>query len=81
MTEEESNNLIAEAIRRYPIGTLINSTGGTFNAEVTNHNFYWDSSQLRSDGSCAVYDKRDKGTWALITKQAEPVINNNYQIY
>ena len=83
MNEEESNKIIAEAIRRYPLGTLVNSTGGTLNAKVTSHKFFWDSNQLRASGDCAVYDRR-YSKWAMITRAVElvePIIINHYEIY
>jgi len=70
MKEEE---IIAEAIRRYPIGTMVNSTGGCANQEVTNHEFYWDGDQLRSNCNCAVYSKR-YSKWAMIIKAGEEQI-------
>lgn len=80
MIEKESETIIAEAMKRYPVGTIINSTGGCDNQEVTNHEFYWDGDQLRSDANCAVYNK-GYNKWAVITKHVEPFIINNYQIY
>jgi len=76
MEKEESNKIIAEAIKRYPIGTVINSTGGSDNQEVTNHYFYWDGPQLRSGPDCAVYHKK-MNTWAIIIKHVSEIMFND----
>lgn len=73
-------DIIQQAKEKYPIGTRVNSLGGSENEEVIYHNFYWDGTFLRVHGDCALYDTHGK-RWAKIVKVAPDPIINNYQIY
>lgn len=79
----ETEELFKECKRRYPIGTRVNSLGGTMNHKIEdntrpyldNHDVY-----IRFDANCVVYDFRTN-QWAQIVSPVESIINNTYDIY
>lgn len=91
MTEQELESLIAVAKRRYPIGTIFNSTGGADGCTIVNHDFvegYNNDLCINAKkysghiGKVTIADNKGE-KWARITLLGtiEPQVINNYLIY
>jgi hypothetical protein len=63
----DKEKILAEAKRRYPIGTIVESLGGSGHQEIKHHNFYMvDDEILRATKECLL--RRSSGKWATIIK-------------
>lgn len=91
MSDQEKENILIQAILKYPIGTRFDSTGGTMNCVINDNNFWWDGISLaikilygqedNTKGTGRVYNS-SKG-WAIILSSQKPVnsIITNYSIF
>jgi hypothetical protein len=65
-----TDEIIAEAKRKYPIGTIVNSLGGSGHNTIRHHDFFMvdNSRMLRATDECLLLNS--SGTWAAIVKKA-----------
>lgn len=63
----DKEKILAEAKRRYPIGCIVDSLGGSGHQEIKHHDFYIvDNKILRATDECLL--RNYSGTWATIIK-------------
>jgi hypothetical protein len=64
-----TDEIIAEAKRKYPIGTIVNSLGGSGHNTIRHHDFFIvDNEILRATNECLLLNPY--GTWATIVKKS-----------
>lgn len=63
----DKKKILAEAKRRYPIGCIVDSLGGSGHQEIKHHDFYIvDNDVLRATDNCCL--RNSSGKWATIIK-------------
>jgi hypothetical protein len=81
--EFKIKELLKEAERRYPVGTIVNSLGGNSKAAITEPTFTLRGNNpklIQNHGDCLVYDN---GKWAEIIKPkvVEPWTTGTYVVF